>query len=137
LNFTEFSFWWLLFLFIVPLLSVRYVGKRLKLWQDDYDRIGLMLLSLILFYNASSKSFIAVGIAKAMGVELTINFLAPYTALSIQEFWRWWHITLNNWFRDYVFLPLMGTKKQWAAFYLFITFTLSGFWHGASWNFVL
>lgn len=339
MNFTEFSFWWLLVLFIVPLLSVRFLGKRLKLWQDDYDRIGLMLLSLMLFYNASSKSFIifafeiifnyamvwlmlrrrgweaqviavvviaidvailayfkylnffledllglavrgvggnwggdvaipgvraippglsfytfemvafvvdslrskdkkpigfidyinfvsffphvvagpierrsklfpqmakfrfkfsvenfeiglrwlalglfmklvlgdnltqyidyqetanawlvwlsiylftlriyfdfagysfmAVGIAKAMGVELTINFLAPYTALSIQEFWRRWHITLNNWFRDYVFLPLMGTKKQWAAFYLFITFTLSGFWHGASWNFVL
>ncbi len=335
MNFTEFSFWWLLFLFIVPLLGVRYVSQRLKVWQDDYDRIGLLLLSLLLFFNASQKSFIifafeiifnyvmvwlmlrrqgwearaiaiaviiidvailayfkyllfflhdvlglavkgtggnvaipgihavppglsfytfemvafvvdsitsktkkpigfidyinfvsffphvvagpierrsklytqvaafrfkftlenfenglrwlalgmfmklvladnitpyinyqetanvwlvwlsiylftlriyfdfagysfmALGIAKILGIELTINFLAPYTSQSIQEFWRRWHITLNNWFRDYIFLPLMGAKKQWAAFYLFITFTLSGFWHGAAWNFVL
>jgi len=339
LNFTEFSFWWLLFLYLVPVLGVRYVGKRLQLWKDDYDRIALMVLSLMLFYNASSKSFIifafeivfnygmvclmlrsrgwqaqliaatvividvsilayfkylhfflqdvlglaikeiggnwggdvaipgvraippglsfytfemvafvvdsmrgkdkkpigfidyvnfvsffphvvagpierrvrlynqvkifrfnfttenlenglswlslglfmklvladnltpfinyaetanawlvwlsiylftlriyfdfagysfmALGIARILGIELTINFLAPYTSQSIQEFWRRWHITLNNWFRDYVFLPLMGTKKEWAAFYLFITFTLSGFWHGAAWNFVL
>lgn len=339
MNFTEFSFWWLLFLFVVPLLGVRYIGQRLKIWQDDYDRIGLMLLSLMLFYNASQKSFIifafeiifnyamvwlmlrrkgweahliavavivtdvailayfkylhfflqdvlglaikeaggnwggdvsipgvravppglsfytfemvafvvdslasktkkpigfidyinfvsffphvvagpierksklynqltkfrfkftsenfenglrwlalgmfmklvladnltlyinyqetanpwlvwlsaylftlriyfdfagysfmALGIAKILGIDLTVNFLAPYTSQSIQEFWRRWHITLNNWFRDYVFLPLMGAKKQWAAFYLFITFTLSGFWHGAAWNFVI
>lgn len=339
MNFTEFSFWWLLFFLIVPLLSIRYVGKRLKLWKDDYDRISLMLLSLVLFFNASHTSFIifafeivfnyamvclmlrrrggeakmiavavividvailayfkylhfflqdvfglavrgiggsglgdvaipgvraippglsfytfemiafvvdsisskdkkpigfidyinfvsffphvvagpierksklftqvkafrfkftvenfemglrwlalgmfmklvladnltpyinyeqtanvwlvwlsaylftlriyfdfagysfmALGIAKFLGIELTVNFLAPYTSQSIQEFWRRWHITLNNWFRDYVFLPLMGGNKQWAAFYLFITFTLSGFWHGAAWNFVL
>lgn len=95
------------------------------------------LFTLRIYFDFAGYSFMAVGIAKVMGVELTVNFLAPYTSQSIQEFWRRWHITLNNWFRDYVFLPLMGAKKQWAAFYLFITFTLSGFWHGASWNFVI
>lgn len=95
------------------------------------------LFTLRIYFDFAGYSFMALGIAKAMGVELTINFLAPYTSQSIQEFWRRWHITLNNWFRDYVFLPLMGAKKQWAAFYLFITFTLSGFWHGAAWNFVI
>lgn len=95
------------------------------------------LFTLRIYFDFGGYSFMAVGIAKILGVTLELNFLAPYTSVSIQEFWRRWHITLSNWFRDYVFIPLMGANKKWAPFYLFITFTLSGFWHGAAWNFIL
>jgi D-alanyl-lipoteichoic acid acyltransferase DltB (MBOAT superfamily) len=95
-----------------------------------------LLFTLRIYFDFAGYSFMAVGLAKFLGIRLTVNFLAPYTSQSINEFWRRWHITLSTWFRDYVFLPLMGSKKQWAAFFLFLTFTLSGFWHGAAWNFV-
>ena len=96
-----------------------------------------LLFALRIYFDFGGYSFIAVGLAKFLGVNLTINFLAPYTSISINEFWRRWHITLSTWFRDYLFIPLMGANKKWAPFYLFITFTLSGFWHGAAWNFIL
>jgi alginate O-acetyltransferase complex protein AlgI len=95
------------------------------------------LFTLRIYFDFGGYSFMAVGLAHIMGVKLTINFLAPYTSQSINEFWRRWHVTLSTWFRDYVFLPLMGRRKKWAAFFLFITFTLSGFWHGAAWNFMI
>jgi alginate O-acetyltransferase complex protein AlgI len=95
------------------------------------------LFTLRIYFDFAGYSFIAVGLAWFLGVRLTINFLAPYTSQSINEFWQRWHITLSTWFRDYVFIPLMGRNKQYAPFYLFLTFTLSGFWHGAAWNFIL
>jgi D-alanyl-lipoteichoic acid acyltransferase DltB (MBOAT superfamily) len=95
------------------------------------------LFTLRIYFDFAGYSFIAVGLARFLGVRLTINFLAPYTSQSINEFWQRWHITLSTWFRDYVFIPLMGRNKQYAPFYLFLTFTLSGFWHGAAWNFIL
>ncbi len=95
------------------------------------------LFTLRIYFDFAGYSFIALGLARILGIRLTVNFLAPYTSQSINEFWQRWHITLSTWFRDYVFIPLMGRNKQWAAFYLFITFTLSGFWHGAAWNFLL
>jgi alginate O-acetyltransferase complex protein AlgI len=95
------------------------------------------LFTLRIYFDFGGYSFMAVGLARIIGVSLTVNFLAPYTSQSINEFWRRWHVSLSTWFRDYVFLPLMGKRKQWAAFFLFITFTLSGFWHGAAWNFMI
>ncbi len=95
------------------------------------------LFTLRIYFDFAGYSFIAVGLAKFLGVKLTLNFLAPYTSQSINEFWRRWHITLSTWFRDYVFLPLMNFNKKWAALFLFITFSLSGFWHGAAWNFII
>nr|MDJ0650791.1 MBOAT family O-acyltransferase [Xenococcaceae cyanobacterium MO_188.B19] len=95
------------------------------------------LFTLRIYFDFAGYSFVALGIARVLGVKLTVNFLAPYTSQSINEFWRRWHITLSTWFRDYVFLPLMGSKKKLAPFFLFITFTLSGFWHGAAWNFLI
>ncbi|MDJ0575708.1 MAG: MBOAT family O-acyltransferase [Xenococcaceae cyanobacterium MO_234.B1] len=95
------------------------------------------LFTLRIYFDFAGYSFVALGIARILGIKLTVNFLAPYTSQSINEFWRRWHITLSTWFRDYVFLPLMGSKKKLAPFFLFITFTLSGFWHGAAWNFII
>jgi alginate O-acetyltransferase complex protein AlgI len=95
------------------------------------------LFTLRIYFDFAGYSFIAMGLGLIVGVRLTVNFLAPYTSQSINEFWRRWHVTLSTWFRDYVFLPLMGSRKKLAPFFLFLTFTLSGFWHGAAWNFIM
>ena len=74
-----------------------------------------------------------------MGIELTENFDHPYLARSPSDFWRRWNISLSTWFRDYVYIPLGGSRATgglWARNIL-VTFLLSGFWHGASWNYVL
>ena len=115
---------------LAPFIDLKVTGNPWIVWFHAY------LFTLRIYFDFGGYSFMAVGLGKILGINLTLNFLAPYTSVSIQEFWRRWHITLNNWFRDYVFLPLMGSKKQLAPFYLFITFTLSGFWHGAAWNFI-
>ena len=116
---------------ISPYIDLQETANAWLIWFHAF------LFTLRIYFDFGGYSFMAVGIAKVVGVKLELNFLAPYTSVSIQEFWRRWHITLSNWFRDYVFIPLMGANKQWAAFYLFITFTFSGFWHGAAWNFIL
>jgi D-alanyl-lipoteichoic acid acyltransferase DltB (MBOAT superfamily) len=116
---------------IAPYINLQETANAWMVWFFAY------LFTLRIYFDFAGYSFMALGVARILGVKLTVNFLAPYTSVSIQEFWRRWHITLNNWFRDYVFLPLMGSKKQLAAFFLFITFTLSGFWHGAAWNFII
>lgn len=116
---------------ITPFIDVSIADNPWLVWFHAF------LFTLRIYFDFAGYSFIALGIAKVIGVNLEINFLAPYTSVSIQEFWRRWHITLSNWFRDYVFIPLMGRNKAWAAFYLWLTFTLSGFWHGAAWNFIL
>ncbi|GFZ91182.1 hypothetical protein CYANOKiyG1_01410 [Okeania sp. KiyG1] len=116
---------------ISPYIDLQQATNALLVWFHAF------LFTLRIYFDFAGYSFMAVGIARFVGVKLELNFLAPYTSVSIQEFWRRWHITLSNWFRDYVFIPLMGANKKWAPFYLFITFTLSGFWHGAAWNFIL
>lgn len=116
---------------LAPFIDLQEATNAWGVWFYTF------LFTLRIYFDFAGYSFIAFGLAKFVGVRLTINFLAPYTSISINEFWRRWHITLSTWFRDYVFIPLMGSRKQWAAFFLFITFTLSGFWHGAAWNFII
>lgn len=116
---------------IAPYIDLTIADNPWTVWFFAF------LFTLRIYFDFAGYSFVAVGIALFLGVNLTVNFLAPYTSQSINEFWRRWHITLSTWFRDYVFLPLMGSNKKWAAFYLFLTFTLSGFWHGAAWNFII
>jgi alginate O-acetyltransferase complex protein AlgI len=116
---------------ITPYIDLQETANAWLVWFFAY------LFTLRIYFDFAGYSFIAIGLAKILGVKLTLNFLAPYTSQSINEFWSRWHVTLSTWFRDYVFLPLMGSKKQWAPFFLFLTFTLSGFWHGAAWNFIL
>lgn len=81
----------------------------------------------------------AIGLGRMMGFRIPENFNSPYTAGSITEFWRRWHITLGNWMRNYLYIPLGGNKvssKGRLYFNLIVVFLLSGFWHGASWNFI-
>ncbi|MTJ51360.1 MBOAT family protein [Anabaena sp. UHCC 0253] len=116
---------------ISPYIKVDQVDNPWLVWFFAF------LFTLQIYFDFGGYSFIALGLAKFLGINLSLNFLAPYTSQSINEFWRRWHVTLSTWFRDYVFLPLMGKNMKLAPFYLFITFTLSGFWHGAAWNFIL
>jgi D-alanyl-lipoteichoic acid acyltransferase DltB (MBOAT superfamily) len=92
-----------------------------------------------IYCDFSGYSDIAIGSAQVMGFRLMTNFDRPYFSRSIAEFWRRWHISLSTWFRDYVYVPLGGNRvsQRRRAFNLMVVFTLSGLWHGASWNFVV
>ena len=92
-----------------------------------------------IYCDFSGYSDIAKGCARMMGIDLMVNFRAPYLSVSIREFWKRHHISLTDFFRDYVYIPLGGNKKgPWKrALFTTITFSLSGLWHGAGWNFVI
>jgi D-alanyl-lipoteichoic acid acyltransferase DltB (MBOAT superfamily) len=95
------------------------------------------IFGLRIYYDFAGYSLVAYGVAQCLGVRLTLNFLSPYCATSIQEFWRRWHVTLSNWFRDYVYIPLGGGRTRRWAFNLALVFLVSGIWHGAGWNFIV
>jgi D-alanyl-lipoteichoic acid acyltransferase DltB (MBOAT superfamily) len=109
---------------------------------DDYTGISLLVATLFfafqIYCDFSGYSDIAIGSARIMGFELMDNFKRPYFSKSILEFWRRWHISLSTWFRDYLYIPLGGSRVvKWRWYYnLFITFIISGLWHGANWTFI-
>jgi alginate O-acetyltransferase complex protein AlgI len=100
--------------------------------------IGAIAFSFQIYGDFSGYSDIALGTAKLFGFELLSNFRFPYFSRDVAEFWRRWHISLSSWFRDYLYIPLGGSKegKLKAVRNTFIIFLVSGFWHGASWNFI-
>ncbi|MDO6429088.1 MBOAT family O-acyltransferase [Flavitalea sp. BT771] len=100
--------------------------------------LGAVAFSFQIYGDFSGYSDIALGTAKLFGFELLSNFRFPYFSRDIAEFWRRWHISLSSWFRDYLYIPLGGSKqgKAKAVRNTFIIFIVSGFWHGASWNFI-
>ena len=99
---------------------------------------GAIAFSFQIYCDFSGYSDIALGTAKLFGFELLSNFKFPYFSRDIAEFWRRWHISLSSWFRDYLYIPLGGSRegKSKAVRNTFIIFVVSGFWHGASWNFI-
>ena len=97
---------------------------------------GLYAYAFQLFADFWGYSTIAVGLAAMFGLSLPLNFDTPYFSSSLQEFWRRWHITLSLWFRDYVYIPLGGSRSHLAR-NLLLTMGLAGLWHGAGWTFVL
>ncbi|HLO43705.1 MAG TPA: MBOAT family O-acyltransferase [Leadbetterella sp.] len=126
------------------------IADNLSVFVDqvygDLNRYqGLPLLIATLFYSIqifcdfSGYSDIALGSARVMGFKLMKNFDRPYSAKSISEFWKRWHISLSTWFRDYLYIPLGGNRVSTSRKYfnLFFVFMVSGLWHGASWNFVI
>ncbi len=101
--------------------------------------VATVAFAFQIYCDFSAYSDIAIGAAKLLGIELVQNFAQPYFSRSVAEFWRRWHMSLSTWFRDYVYVPLGGSRhgraRLWLA--LLATFTLSGLWHGANWTFVL
>jgi alginate O-acetyltransferase complex protein AlgI len=101
--------------------------------------IGLAAYTVQIYFDFSGYSDMAIGLGKILGFTFPENFRRPYSALSITDFWRRWHITLSNWFRDYLYVPLGGNRGGAATTYrnLVIVFLLTGLWHGANWTFVV
>lgn len=99
---------------------------------------GLFCFSLQIYYDFAGYSNMAIGLGRMFGFELPRNFEHPYSAISFQEFWRRWHMTLSRWFRDYLYIPLGGSRGGNLMTYrnLFIVFVLCGIWHGAAWTFL-
>ena len=99
---------------------------------------GLLCYTLQIYFDFSGYSDMAIGLGRMFGFDIPENFNFPYIARSVREFWRRWHISLSNWFRDYLYIPLGGNRISEASTYfnLLIVFFLTGLWHGASWNFV-
>lgn len=126
------------------------IADRLAIFVDQVfgdagNYTGVSLVIAIVFYafqiycDFSGYSDIAIGAARVLGFNLTRNFDRPYIAKSINEFWHRWHISLSSWFRDYVYIPLGGSRVstlKWCRNIL-IAFLLSGLWHGAGWTFVI
>ncbi len=101
--------------------------------------VAMLLFAVQIYCDFSGYSDIAIGAAQVMGFKLMDNFKQPYFATSIRDFWHRWHISLSTWFRDYLYIPLGGSRKgKWRArLNVFITFLASGLWHGAAWSFVI
>jgi alginate O-acetyltransferase complex protein AlgI len=101
--------------------------------------IGGIAYTFQIYFDFSGYSDMAIGLGRIFGFNLPENFNNPYTSASITEFWRRWHITLGAWMKNYLYIPLGGNKVSNIVLYrnLAIVFVLSGFWHGASWNFIL
>lgn len=139
-----------LFLIITGLFKKVVISDYLYLnlvqyvFDDPSRHTGLECLfavyayAMVIYCDFSGYSDMAIGIAKWMGIDININFLAPYQSASITEFWRRWHISLSSWLRDYLYIPLGGNRKGHFRTYinLLITMLLGGLWHGASLNFV-
>lgn len=105
----------------------------LSLW------VGALAFTLQIYIDFSAYSDMAIGMGKMIGIHYTENFDYPYISTSVSEFWRRWHITLGSFFRDYLYIPLGGSRcgKVRTVLNLFVVWALTGLWHGASWNFVL
>lgn len=101
--------------------------------------MGAILFAFQIYGDFSGYSDIAIGVAKLFGFDLMTNFRTPYFSRDIAEFWRRWHISLSTWFRDYLYIPLGGSRviKAKAIRNIFIVFLVSGFWHGANWTFIV
>jgi alginate O-acetyltransferase complex protein AlgI len=101
--------------------------------------IGALAYAVQIYFDFSGYSDMAIGLAQMFGFRLPENFNRPYSATSITDFWRRWHMSLSRWFRDYVYIPLGGNRGGPVSTYrnLLIVFVLTGFWHGASWTFLI
>lgn len=120
-------------------MFVNYVYNN----PENFHGLSLIFATVFfafqIYYDFSGYSDIAIGAAQVMGFKLMDNFNRPYVSRSIAEFWQRWHISLSTWFRDYLYIPLGGNRVKVPRWYfnLFITFLVSGLWHGANWTFVI
>lgn len=101
--------------------------------------LGIIAFTLQIYFDFSGYSDMAIGLGRMLGFEFLENFNYPYISHSITEFWRRWHISLGSWFRDYVYIPLGGNRRGKARQYfnIMVVWSLTGFWHGANWTFLM
>lgn len=108
-------------------------------WTSTIAWTGIIAYTFQIYFDFAGYSDMAIGLGKMLGFKFPENFESPYTSASITEFWRRWHITLGSFMRDYLYIPMGGSRKSTLLTYrnLFVVFLLSGLWHGASWNFLM
>ena len=101
--------------------------------------VASIMYSIQIYADFAGYSLMAIGVGKVLGFELTENFRRPYFAVSVTDFWRRWHISLSTWLKDYVYIPLGGSRCSKLRNYwnIFVTFLVSGIWHGANWTFIV
>ena len=121
------------FAFLFEQISANAALSMLSAW------IGAFAFTFQIYFDFSGYSDMAIGLSLLLGIRMPENFHYPYMANSIKDFWKRWHITLSTWFKDYVYIPLGGSRRKLPRVILntFIVWSLTGLWHGASWNFVL
>jgi len=125
---------------LAPMVNELYAkaaaGQTLSFWEAWGAAFGF---GLQLYFDFSGYADMAVGLAAMVGILLPINFFSPYRADTIIAFWRRWHITLSHWLRDYIFIPLGGSRRGFALHLanLMVTMLIGGLWHGAAWTFVV
>lgn len=138
-------------IFIAGLASKVLLADRIGILWHEIQVIGFESIStplawmgafayaLMLYFDFSGYSLMAVGVGKMLGVTLPENFRYPYAARSFTQFWRRWHMTLSSWFRDYVYIPLGGSRKGKVrtCLNMLAVWLLTGIWHGNGWNFLL
>ena len=127
------------------ILLANALGELCDIFRASDDKSVLFYwfyavsFTLHIYFDFSGYSDMAIGLGKIFGFDFVENFNYPYISKSVTEFWRRWHISLGSWFRDYVYIPLGGnrvSKSRWLLNIL-VVWMLTGFWHGASWNFIL
>jgi alginate O-acetyltransferase complex protein AlgI len=134
---------WGMFKKVVIADNCAYYANMIFNNSGDYSGstlvIGALFFTFQIYCDFSGYSDIALGTARLFGIELLRNFAFPYFSRDIAEFWRRWHISLSSWFRDYLYIPLGGSKGgTWMKVRnTFIIFLVSGFWHGANWTFIV
>lgn len=117
-------------------IADRLLGGDLNRLSGAEGWFGLLMFAFQIYFDFSGYSDMAIGLGRMFGFRYGENFRHPYAARSITDFWRRWHISLSSFFRDYVYIPLGGNRKH-QLWNLFVVWSLTGLWHGASWNFVL
>ena len=122
---------------VAPLVDQTFADPNL--YNSGALVAGAFLFSIQIYCDFSGYSDIAIGISKLFGIDLMQNFRTPYFSRDIAEFWRRWHISLSTWFRDYLYIPLGGSRGSTALKVrnTFAIFIVSGFWHGANWTFII
>ena len=127
------------------ILLANLLGECCAVFRESSEKTNLFFwmygiaYMLHIYFDFSGYSDMAIGLGKIFGFHFMENFNYPYISKSITEFWRRWHISLGSWFRDYVYIPLGGnrvSKGRW-IFNIFMVWFLTGFWHGAAWNFII
>ena len=138
-------------LFLTGLFKKLFIASYLSLSLTDDDfavpenhslfiiLLAILAYSLVIYFDFSGYSDMAIGLAGLMGFQTPLNFETPYLSLSLRDFWRRWHITLSDWIRDYVYIPLGGSRKGAVRTYLnlFIVMVLIGLWHGPAFHFIV
>ncbi|MDT0557354.1 MBOAT family O-acyltransferase [Ichthyenterobacterium sp. W332] len=118
---------------------VNQIFENPELYSSVELLLGSILFAFQIYGDFSGYSDIAIGVARLFGFSLMVNFSFPYFSRDIAEFWRRWHISLSTWFRDYVYIPLGGSRGQKFNQFrnVMLVFLISGFWHGANWTFIV